>query len=83
MQPHHRRQGFDQPGLAQPRQPDQQRMPPAEQRRQRQLHHPLLADEPARDRTFGRGQLVFQRLNLGDQIVRIGHDIPFMGHMFC
>ena len=79
MQAHHGRQRLDQSRLAQSRQADQQRMPAAQQRRQSQVHDPLLPDKAAGDRGLGLLQLVFQRFDLGHEVGRFGHGFPFRG----
>ena len=56
VEPHDGGERLDEAGLAQPRKPDQQPVPAAEQRRQAEVHDPLLADEPPGDRLPRRGE---------------------------
>src|SRR6056297_4101270 len=48
-------------------------MPPRQQRRKRQVHHPFLPDEPTGDRGPRLRQLSFKRLKTGQKIGIIGH----------
>jgi hypothetical protein len=72
-QPHHRSQRLHQPRLAEAGQADQQAVPAAQKRRERQIDDPLLADEAPRDRGARAGQFLLQRLEPGQQFGILGH----------
>lgn len=58
-------------------------MATANQRRQGQINHPFLPDEPVGDGRAGMGQLFAQGFNLTHQIRTCVHDNPFAVAMFC
>ena len=82
FQSHDRAQCIHQPGLAQPRQADQQRMAATKHRSEHKIDHLLLTDETPVDRGLGLPKCRAQRFDLRHKRLRVGHaNAPF--RFFC